>query len=128
MWILEEAYYLENGERYVQNNGYTISYYVENYINTLKGLGAPSSISGRLLSAEEAISLGCNMEGSPFHSCVLASTPSWLYSTGYWLGSAFDDILPFYINSNGRIVNNDVHFDEQTGVRPVIEIPTSVLQ
>ena len=45
----------------VQNNGYTIAYYVKNYINKLKELGAPNSTIGRLLSYEEASKINSNI-------------------------------------------------------------------
>ncbi len=41
----------------IQDNGYTIAYYVENYVAKLKEIGAPSTIEGRLLSYEEAMEL-----------------------------------------------------------------------
>ncbi len=96
---------------YAQDNGYTIAYYVEHYAGTLKGLGAPNTITGRLLSYEEANSLSSTIKGN------------W----SYWLGSGFDS---GYVRSvySGSIdypfafwsVNN-------IGVRPAIEIPTSEL-
>ncbi len=46
------------GSGYAQNNGYTIAYYVEAYVNQLKtNQNVPSSIEGRLLTYEEAIEL-----------------------------------------------------------------------
>ena len=38
-------------------NDYTIAYYVEEYVNTLKELGAPNTIVGRLITKEEADSI-----------------------------------------------------------------------
>ncbi len=94
-----------------QDNGYTIAYYVEGYVNTLKSLGAPSAITGRLLTNEEASALSSTLKGT------------W----SYWLGSA-------YSNSNvgsvagGSLYNVSTFWnDDWAGVRPVIEIPTSAL-
>ena len=61
-----------NPWRAAQDNGYTIAYYVEGYVNRLKSLGAPNNITGRLLTYEEANSL----------SSTIKDTFS------YWIGSA----------------------------------------
>ena len=46
-----------DGSRDAQNNGYTIAYFVEQYVNELKThQNAPASIEGRLLTYEEAVS------------------------------------------------------------------------
>ena len=91
-----------------QDNGYTIGYYVEGYVNTLKGLGAPSNIEGRLLSYEEASSLSSTVKGT------------W----SYWLGSARD------ISTVWFVYGGSVHYDAfwsglDRGVRPVIVVSTS---
>ena len=49
------TFYTSGNAKYIQNNGYTIAYYVENYLNKLKSeKGLPSSATSRLLSYEEA--------------------------------------------------------------------------
>jgi hypothetical protein len=40
-----------------QNNGYTIAYYVENYLNILKGYGLSANSTGRLLIYEEFLNI-----------------------------------------------------------------------
>ena len=122
-----------SGYGLLQNNGYTISYYVENYINTLKGLGAPSTINGRLLSQEEATSLGCSESDyrcSPVddsNNPTNGTAASWVYSTTYWLGSAYGNNGVWNVNSDGYLGLSYFYYDNSYGVRPVIEIPTSEL-
>ncbi len=119
------AYSYSNGGntwQAAQDNGYTIAYYVEGYVNTLKSLGAPSSITGRLLTYEEARSL-------------VSSNSSIVYNYSlYWLGSVYGDIDVWYVNSStpsegwegyDRFNDGSLYAIEPRSVRPVIEIPTS---
>jgi len=92
---------------YAQDNGYTISYFVEEYVNVLKTLGAPETISGRLLSYEEANNL-------------IGIKGNW----SYWLGSANTTYRVFSVRA-GSIGSDSFWRDNDRGVRPVIEIPTS---
>ena len=47
------------GYGYAQNNGYTIAYYVEQYVNKLKNeKGLPNTASGRLMTYEEFMEVG----------------------------------------------------------------------
>ena len=116
----------DSGSGKVQNNGYTISYYVENYVNTLKTLGAPDTITGRLMSQEEAVSLGCSKSS---YTCKYspATAPSWVYSTSYWLGSAGNNGSSWGVNSDGGFDSDYFYNDNSYGCRPVIEIPTDLL-
>ena len=109
-----------------RNNGYTIAYYVNNYVNTLKDLGAPNSITGRLLAYEEAYALGCRKYDEP----CLSTTPSWLLYTNFYLGSArnaYPALISlghnrdYYINNNYGVTTSS----GETGVRPVIVVPTN---
>ena len=112
-----DIYYDRYG--YAQNNGYTIAYYVEEYVNKLKSMGL-TNIEGRLLLQEEATSLGCDASS---YSCENA--PSWVYSTTYWLGSAGDYNGVWYVGSIGDFGNGNFNDDYDFGVRPVIVVPTS---
>ena len=94
--------------RAAQDNGYTIAYYVEEYVNTLKGLGAPNNIEGRLLSYEEATSLPSAIKGN------------W----SYWLVSASNNSRVKYVGS-GYLSSYYFWFDGNNGVRPVIIVSTS---
>ena len=93
------------------DNGYTIAYYVEGYVNRLKSLGASNNITGRLLTYEEASSLSSTVKGN------------W----SYWLGNAGRS--DYVGNVYSGIINNagNYWYDYVIGVRPVIEIPTSLM-
>ena len=97
-----------NTWRAAQDNGYTIAYYVEGYINTLKSLGALNNIEGRLLTSEEAGSLSSTIRGN------------W----SYWLGSASGASSVRYVRV-GNIYNYSFWDAKDYGVRPVIVVPTS---
>ena len=116
----------EDGYGYPQNNGYTIAYYIVPYVSKLIDLGAPTPIEGRLLSQEEAMELGCDVSNTTCKNSP-ATAPSWIYSTSYWLGSAFNINGPWSILSHGRFGSGSYIRDDSLGVRPVIEIPTSEL-
>ena len=106
-----------------QNNGYTIAYYVEEYIDRLKSLGAPETISGRLLSLEEAEDIGYDNEiNCPF---LEGGEAVW-----FWLGSASDEDEVYYISYFNQVCNIDESSFalSSSGVRPVIEVPTSLLR
>ncbi len=92
-----------------QDNGYTIAYFVEEYVNILRSLGAPSSIAGRLLTNEEASALSSTMKGN------------W----SYWLGTGQNGGRNvFYIDDSG--LHSTPFWDGSFGgVRPVIVVPTS---
>ena len=93
---------------YAGNNGYTIAYYVEEYISRLKTLGASRNIKGRLLTHEEANSLSSDIKGN---------------TQNYWLGSASSYT---YIKAIFRGNDNTGFFVQPNfGVRPVIVVPTS---
>ena len=105
------------GNGYAQNNGYTVSYYVENYVNTLKSLGAPNTIEGRLLSYEEANAIE-NGSTNPIKEHLRDSS--------YWIGSAYNEQSMWSIASFGTSYVESC-YSYARGVRPVIEIPTSEL-
>ena len=93
---------------YALKNGYTISYYVDGYVELLKSMGAPSNISGRLLSYEEATELANSYKGNG----------------NFWLGSAASNYEVFVIDSRNikkypfyRVINGP---SSAAGVRPVI--------
>jgi hypothetical protein len=102
------TFYTSGNAKDIQNNGYTIAYYVEIYVGTLKSLGTPNTITGRLLTYEEASSLSSTIKGT------------W----SYWLGSA--DSSSHVRNVTGGSAENDALWrNNSSGVRPVIEVPTS---
>ena len=96
---------------YAQDNGYTIAYYVEEYVNKLKELGAPEEIEGKLLTYEQASSLSSAMRGT------------W----SYWLGSA-GNLGSVALVRGGSVYNNyNFWSGSYFGVRPVIIVSTSDL-
>ena len=112
----------------VQNNGYTIAYFVETYVNTLKTLGAPETISGRLLSYDEVESLGCIdiwCASTSYGEPVDGRAPDWVFSTSYWFGFASSKEKVSALYSMGNIQSQ--YFTEvyRYGVRPVIVVKTS---
>ncbi len=101
-----------NGYGLAQNNGYTIAYYVEEYINRLGINGI-----GRLLTYEEEQSLESSNNGIVFNG------------TSYWLGSAPDSNGMWFVNSNGSVYHHrNFNHGGDNGVRPVIVISTSDIQ
>ena len=85
------------------------------YVNKLKTMGAPSTITGRLLTYEEADAVQ-NVEDEG-NSIILDDT-------AYCLGSADDNNSVWYVlggSFNSYYYYGDISF----GVRPVIEISTS---
>ena len=103
-------YMLQTQFRAANDNGYTIAYYVERYVNTLKSIGAPNNIVGRLLTYEEANALSSTIKGT------------W----SYWLGSAQLSYRVWCVGS-GTLHDNYFWYDAAIGVRPVIVVPTNVI-
>ena len=100
--------------------GYSIAYYVEQYKTKLIEMGAPSTITGRLLTFEEATSLGCDANEN---TCP---QDSFITDTSFWLGSALDNDIVWNVDSGSSGFSYNTYFDDGAyGVRPVIEILTS---
>ena len=96
-------------------SGYSIAYYVEQYVTALKTMGAPSTITGRLLTYEEADA-----------AQTIEDNGTSIIFDGeyYWLGSANNSDGVWYVDDSDFNLN----YAGCSGVRPVIEIPTSELQ
>lgn len=106
-------YYMNgNAWHYAENNGYTIAYYVEKYLRTLKNLGAPNNITGRLLTYEEALSLSSTVKGNG----------------AYWLDSAFSKFSVWFMEKGSLYNNNSIWSNDFCGVRPVIVVSTSDIE
>ena len=100
--------------------GYSIAYYVEQYKNTLISMGAPSTITGRLLTYEEAEAnkdLGKNGYDSVIYNGIMT----------YWLGTAYDEDSAYVAVGEYNYITDFTYDGQDAGVRPVIEIPTSEL-
>ena len=99
-------------------SGYSIAYYVEQYKTRLIEMGAPSTITGRLLSYEEANSVQSIEDNGT--SIIFDGSQS------YWLGSAGSGISVWSVNTGGDFSGLFTYdADNDFGVRPVIEILTS---
>ncbi len=108
----------------VNSNGKTstLTPLVNTYVSLLNNSIGGAEATGRLISYEELIDLGCMKDT---HSCENA--PVWASQTSYWTGSAGDSSLPWYI-LNGEF-NNDSYFNEILfGLRPVIELNESAIE
>ncbi len=93
--------------RAVYDNGYTIAYYVEEYVNTIKRIGSINNITGRLLTREEVTSLSSTIKGN------------W----SYWLGSASKTTHVHRIYA-GNYNTSGASMGSGAGVRPVIVVNT----
>ena len=101
--------------------GYSIAYYVEEYVNRLKEMGSPNTITGRLLSYEEAGNAKL-IEDNGTSIIDVENQDFWLGSV---LGTSSYDALCVI---GGLPTNSTYAIYYDYGVRPVIEIPTSELQ
>ena len=121
---MPELSFNSNGFGYIAEenyNNYSVAKYVEEYITKLKEIGAPSNITGRLLTYNEVSTLGCDSNN---YSCENA--PTWVYETTYWLGSAYGRRNVWAVGSygyfgSGRAFRSDYFL----GVRPVVVVSTS---
>lgn len=104
----------------VQESNYSIAYYVEPYINRIKGLGI-NVLDGGVISHSQLSEIGVGYRSS-------WSQYRWLINTSYWTGSVYYHGNISYQNSLVGI-NNSYSPSEYNavseGVRPVIVINTS---
>ena len=93
---------------------------VNSYVSNLNSQISGANASGRLISYEELVALGCDASN---RTC--ASAPSWVSQTSYWTGSASDN-RHIYVFDGEKFRYKD--FEEPFyGIRPVIEISTSAI-
>ena len=100
---------------YIYDENSAIYVYINKYLNRLIEMGAPSNITGRLLSYEEAYA---NKDLEVNNNSIIFN------GQDYWLGTASgtDDDEIWIVDSTGNF--NDIPTNDR-GLRPVIEIPTS---
>ena len=96
---------------YISGNG--------GYVDKLKEMGAPSTITGRLLTYEEADAAQTIQDNG---TSIMSNGQS------YWLGSASDNNNVWGVYTDGNIGSFYYIYDGFYGVRPVIEIPTSEIK
>ena len=109
---------------YVYDSNSTIYEYINGqsgYVNRLKSMGAPSTITGRLLTYEEADAAQSIEDNGT--SIIFDGRQS------YWLGSARSNSRVWTVYSyDSDFGYGNYGNDDNRGVRPVIEMPTSELQ
>ena len=128
---------------YIYENSENLIYpYIQTYQNYLENTLGLSVVSAKLMSFDQAQSLGCNTlyndthGGGNFYYCTNAE--SWVYSTNYWLGSSakLDNestyiysiaVIP-YSSSGDRLLYTIGPFYHEIGIRPVISIPVDFIE
>ena len=108
-----------HGTNYSSYEGSIVEGYVNEYKSKLEAIGAEIE-EARLITKEELEGLGCSSSG---YTC--SSAPSFIYSTSYWSGSAYDAISVWGVYSNAYFSNYRYTYNYDFGVRPVIGISIS---
>ena len=111
---------------YVYDSNATLKTFVDRYVGYLNSAISGANATGRLISVSELEALGCSM-GSYTCSESSATAPSWVYQTSYWSGSASDSNGVWRVNSDGYFDSRRFGCNDRFGVRPVIEVNTSVI-
>ena len=93
---------------------------LENYKTYLKNTLGKTSITAKIMTYEDLISLGCSKDD---WSCT--SAPSWVNSTNYWTASAYDNNDVWVVYSDGNFGYDYYDFPGVLGLRPVIIISKS---
>ena len=102
--------------------GSIVEGYVNNYKTILEEDYGVTPTEARLITKEELEGLGCSVDD---RSC--SSAPSWVYTTSYWSGSAYDTNFVWCVISSGDFDFNYYNFGNFFGVRPVITISRSLI-
>ena len=116
-WIGTTAF-SSDSQKGTDYSGSIVEGYVNNYASYLEGLGTNLK-TARLITKEELEGLGCIVSSE---SCSQA--PSWVYSTSYWSGSAYNTSIRdlWFVDSTGYYGKYLYSGDYELGVRPVITI------
>lgn len=116
----------------ISNDDYSVAYFVEEYVKKLKIMGAPSEITGRLLTYKEVVD---NFNCSLNVSCPLADDKKFLGNTAFYLGDAATSSTVYAVwggvsHNSDPTLGDDGYRDYSfmLGVRPVIEVPTEYLR
>lgn len=96
----------------------SIAQYVDNYVSYLNDQGA--NVTGRLISYEELVSLGCSDAIGYCDTSHGATAPAWVNSTSYWIGSAASYDYARVVHFFGDFSSNYYTNDYDNGVRPLI--------
>ena len=125
------ASYDGNPYPYVYDSNSNIYQYIsgENgYVNRLKAIGAPSTITGRLLTYEEANAVQ-NVEYEGHSIIIRDEMNSWLGSAQEYSSDDYSKYFELWSISDDNTSGHDISgvtndYDGWSGVRPVIEINT----
>ena len=105
--------------------GYSIAYYVKQYVNKLAEDYGVTIKDARLLTLSEAISnIGCQEIDPMYYYC---SSTSFISTTSYWIGNVFDEGYVFPMEYGGHLSIAGVRYydGDEYGVRPVIVVSKS---
>ena len=113
----------QKGTNYSDYNGSIVEGYVNNYKTILENDYDVDIVEARLITYDELVD-------SNTFACVeydyCSDKYSWIYSTTYWSGAAYDTDFVWSVNSDGRFLNEYCINDDFIGVRPVIIISKSL--
>lgn len=88
-----------------------------------RAYGTAKGGTGRLMTVEEVVALGGNMDNNNSSAC-----PSWINTSNYWLGSASNSSFVWRVYGKVRhLYNCSFGYGGDFGVRPVIEISKSLI-
>ena len=129
-WSDYETHYMYSRDSsqaypYVYDENSLIYQYISGtngYVDKLIEMGAPSTITGRLLTYDEA---------NYMKDITNENGVSIIYSNNgdYWIGSISNyNKIYAVVNSYGFLYGFELPYNKDFGIRPVIEIPTSALQ
>ena len=89
-----------------------------------KVYGTAKGGEGRLMTVDEVVALGGDRENSTTENC-----PSWINSSGFWLGSAdSSNNVRFVYGHFSFLRNASFSVSNRYGVRPVIEISKDLIK
>ena len=110
----------QKGTKYSDYSGSIVESYVNNYRNILEVEYGLDVVEARLITKEELTNenIRCVESNS---KCNAA--PTFIYSTSYWVGTAYNENKIFAVTSSGNLYNYYYSEEESLGVRPVIVIP-----
>ena len=115
-----------NYPAYVYDNNSTLKTFVDIYVDYLKST-LSTNATGRLINISELEALGCSINDFTCSDSP-ATASAWVYQTSYWSGCAFDYRNIWLVYSGGDFGNDNFDYVDECGVRPVIEISSSVIQ
>ena len=108
---------------YVFDGNSTLNRYVNSYVSEFRA-SYDSNATGRLITFEELVALGCGLNG------YCSNAPSWVYQTSFWSGTAASDSEIFAVisSTNFGYLKYDTTVPYGPGLRPVMEVSESIIQ